>query len=182
MQRQVLIAALVFAGAAFGADPKPVAPQPAAAAVFAPSRLPGQSIEEVMKAYPSAKESSERCHHEAVQKARIDCTRLAARSGNLGYQLEFTRAGILIRSAEYAIVKDAAEGQRLYRQRVEALTRAFGKGKENKSSPGEGLSEVRTAWANKPSKQQRAGVVLITKPNEPALVLDYIETTNPAYF
>lgn len=177
MRMFALIVAIALGSPALAADP-PRAP----ASVFAPSRVPGQPIDQVVKAFPSARDTSERCHHEAVQKAKIDCTRMAARSGNLGFQLEFNRAGLLIRSAEYVIVGDAAEGQRLYRKRVEAMTRAFGKGRERTSTPSAGLSETRTAWTDKPARYQRAGVVLITRPGEPALVLDYLESIDPALF
>jgi hypothetical protein len=117
-----------------------------------------------------------------MRKARIDCTRLDARAGNLGYQLEFNRGGLLIRSAEYVVVGSEEEGRRLYGERVAALTKAFGKGREQRAAPSEGLAELRTAWTDKPAKFQRAGVVLITRRGEPALVMDYLESNDPALF
>jgi hypothetical protein len=183
----LVFAFAAFASTAFAADPpKPAtaapAPKSAASAVFAPARLPGRGIDEVLKAFPSAREVQERCHHEAVVKARIECTRLAAHSGGLGYQLEFTRGGILIRSVEYAVVPDAATAEKLYRQRVAALTKAFGKGRVSSATPSEGLKEARTAWTDKPARHQRAGVVLITKGKEPAVVMDYLESHDPSHF
>lgn len=182
----VLLLVLAAASAVAADPPKPAAPaaaqKTAAAPAFAASRTPGRAIDEVLKAFPSAREVPERCHHESVAKARIDCTRLAAHSGNLGYQLEFTRGGILIRSAEYAVVPTAAEGEKLYRERVAALTKAFGKGRATTATPAEGLKEVRTAWTDKPGRKQRAGVVLITKGAEPAVVMDYVESHDPSHF
>ena len=178
MRFPALVLLAFAASVALAADP----PKPAPAAAFPAARLPGASLEEVLKAFPSARETEERCLHEAVAKARIFCTRFTARQGNLGYHLELSKAGRLIRSTEYVILPNAAEAERVYRSRVAALTKAMGKGKESKAAPSAGLTELRTSWVDKPAKLQRSGVILLTKANEPAMVLDYLETHDPKQF